>query len=33
VELTKTEKSQLKHYREICARNIHKMQPIPVCKF
>jgi NAD+ synthase len=33
VELTKTEKSQLKHYREIRARNIHKMQPIPVCKF
>jgi NAD+ synthase len=31
--LTKTEKAQLKKYREIRARNMHKMQPIPVCKF
>ena len=31
--LSKTEKAQLKHYRELRRRNIHKMQPIPVCKF
>jgi len=31
--LTKTEKAQLKKYREIRARNMHKMRPIPVCKF
>ena len=31
--LTKTEKVQLKKYREIRARNMHKMNPIPVCKF
>lgn len=31
--LTKLEKSQLKKYREIRARNMHKMNPIPVCKF
>ena len=31
--LTKTEKDQLKRYREIRARNLHKMNPIPVCKF
>jgi NAD+ synthase len=31
--LTKTEKAQLKKYREIRARNMHKMLPIPVCKF
>ncbi len=31
LELTKTEKAQLKKYREIRARNMHKMQPIPVC--
>lgn len=30
--LTKTEKSQLKKYREIRARNMHKMRPIPVCE-
>lgn len=29
--LTKLEKSQLKKYREIRARNMHKMRPIPVC--
>jgi len=33
LELTKTEKSQLRKYREIRARNLHKMNPIPVCKF
>jgi NAD+ synthase len=32
LELTKTEKAQLKKYREIRARNMHKMQPIPVCE-
>lgn len=32
LELTKTEKAQLKKYREIRARNMHKMQPIPVFK-
>lgn len=31
--LTKTEKAQLKKFREIRARNMHKMNPIPVCKF
>ena len=31
--LTKTEKAQLKKYREIRARNMHKMLPIPVCTF
>jgi NAD+ synthase len=30
--LTKTEKAQIKKYREIRARNMHKMQPIPVFK-
>lgn len=29
----KTEKDNLKKYREIRARNIHKMNPIPVCVF
>jgi NAD+ synthase len=33
LELTKTEKAQLRKYREIRARNMHKMQSIPVCKF
>ena len=27
----KSSNSNLKHYREIRARNLHKMQPIPVC--
>lgn len=31
--LTKAEKAQLKKYREIRAHNMHKMVPIPVCKF
>ena len=30
--LTKTEKAQLKKYRDIRARNLHKMNPIPVFK-
>lgn len=30
---TATEKAQLKQYREIRKRNLHKMTPIPVCKF
>lgn len=33
LEFTKTEKTQLKKYQEIRARNIHKMNPIPVCTF
>ena len=33
LDLNKTEKSQLRKYREIRARNMHKMLPIPVCKF
>lgn len=32
VALTKEEKSQLKRYRDIRSRNLHKMLPIPVCK-
>ena len=32
LELSKTEKAQLKKYREIRARNMHKMNPIPVCE-
>ena len=31
LELTKTEKAQLKRYRDIRRRNMHKMTPIPVC--
>jgi hypothetical protein len=30
--LEKTERAQLKKYREIRRRNLHKMQPIPVFK-
>ena len=30
--LTKTEQAQLKKFREIRSRNMHKMIPIPVCK-
>jgi NAD+ synthase len=33
LKLTKLERSQLKKYRELRARNMHKMRPIPVCKF
>jgi NAD+ synthase len=32
LEMSKTEKTQLKKYREIRARNMHKMLPIPVCE-
>ncbi len=32
LEMSKTEKAQLKKYREIRARNMHKLQPIPVCE-
>ena len=31
--LNRQQKSRLKRYREIRARNMHKMQPIPVCTF
>jgi len=30
--VTRTEKENLKRYRAIRARNLHKMEPIPVCK-
>jgi hypothetical protein len=33
LELTKTEKTQLKRYRDIRRRNMHKMTPSPVCVF
>ena len=33
LNLSKEEKSQLKKYRAIRARNLHKMESIPVCKF
>ena len=32
IPMNRDEKAQLKRYREIRARNMHKMQPIPVCK-
>jgi NAD+ synthase len=32
IPMAKEEKVQLKRYREIRSRNLHKMQPIPVCK-
>jgi NAD+ synthase len=32
LDLEKTEKAQLRQYRKIRARNMHKMLPIPVCK-
>jgi NAD+ synthase len=31
IQMSKEERSQLKTYRAIRARNLHKMQPIPVC--
>lgn len=31
--VTRVEKEHLKKYRAIRAKNLHKMQPIPVCKF
>jgi NAD+ synthase len=33
LDLGREEKAQLKRYREIRARNLHKMIPIPVCVF
>jgi len=33
IPMTREEKAQLKRYREIRARNLHKMNPIPVCTF
>jgi len=33
LNLAKEERAQLKKYRAIRARNLHKMEPIPVCKF
>lgn len=32
LDLPKEEKAQLKKYRAIRARNLHKMEPIPVCE-
>ena len=32
IPFSREEKAQLKRYREIRCRNLHKMQPIPVCK-
>ena len=32
IEMDRTERAQLKRYREIRRRNLHKMEPIPVCK-
>jgi NAD+ synthase len=33
MSMTAKEKKQLKRYREIRARNLHKMLPIPICRF
>lgn len=33
IPMSREEKVQLKKYREIRSRNLHKMTPIPVCKF
>jgi len=33
IPMSREEKTQLKRYREIRARNLHKMTPIPVCTF
>jgi NAD+ synthase len=33
IPMSREEKAQLKKYRDIRARNLHKMTPIPVCKF
>jgi len=30
--MSKEERAQLKTYRAIRARNLHKMEPIPVCR-
>lgn len=32
IPMAKEEKAQLNHYRKLRKRNIHKMEPIPVCK-
>jgi NAD+ synthase len=32
LELSREERGQLKKYRAIRARNLHKMEPIPVCE-
>ena len=32
ISMGKEEKAQLRRYREIRRRNLHKMEPIPVCK-
>ena len=32
LELSREERVQLKKYRAIRARNLHKMEPIPVCE-
>ena len=31
--MSKEEKAQLRRYRELRRRNLHKMEPIPVCRF
>lgn len=33
LDLSREEKAQLKRYRDIRRRNLHKMEPIPVCVF
>jgi NAD+ synthase len=33
ITMTQQERQQLQHYRALNARNQHKMQPIPVCRF
>ena len=33
ISLTREEQEQMKNYRAMRARNLHKMQPIPVCRF
>ena len=32
IHMSKEEQTQLRKYRAIRARNLHKMEPIPVCK-
>ena len=32
IPMAREEKAQLKRYRDIRRRNLHKMEPIPVCK-
>ena len=33
IPMAREEKAQMKRYREIRRRNLHKMEPIPVCRF